>query len=446
MKAGAMRKAVYLFLWNPKWDTESFSDYESLVAETNAGNSYDTPWICRSKRPQPGDEAYMKRTGGKNNGLFARGEVVGGCYTRESDGTQCVSLRLHTFLPLGNEISHVDLQHSPLDRTNWKPQASGMRVHPESVDALDRLWISRCGENDKANGNTQTIVRPSDRAQGTQDVDKVFERISKIVPDPFERLTALRQLVASAAYAEEIAPATWGVTLYPKENLFRLNVGPVEVLVVGNGIRLNCVGSISESPFIGPNFQGTTYRSVSDPQCAFVGSLDAFAAVAADLQPHHRRFIELALQKKDGTPFRGSSYRKSHSEDLLAYARALVAKQISVESTPWLFPGDEDVALTEGARLTVRVNAYERNPKARARCLEHYGVSCVICGFTAENVYGREAAGFIHVHHLRPLSEIGARYVVDPIVDLRPVCPNCHAVIHSRKPAYSLEEVVAMVK
>jgi predicted HNH restriction endonuclease len=45
-------------------------------------------------------------------------------------------------------------------------------------------------------------------------------------------------------------------------------------------------------------------------------------------------------------------------------------------------------------------------------------------------VYGPLAEGFIHVHHVKQLSEIGAEYEVDPVADLRPVCPNCHAVIH----------------
>jgi 5-methylcytosine-specific restriction protein A len=59
-----------------------------------------------------------------------------------------------------------------------------------------------------------------------------------------------------------------------------------------------------------------------------------------------------------------------------------------------------------------------------------------------EQCYGEVAKGFIHVHHLRPLSEIGEEYEVDPIADLRPVCPNCHAVLHLRVPAYSIEEVM----
>lgn len=86
--------------------------------------------------------------------------------------------------------------------------------------------------------------------------------------------------------------------------------------------------------------------------------------------------------------------------------------------------------LVEGVVCRVSVNAYERNPIARARCIEHYGPTCVVCGFNFGAVYGPLAEGFIHVHHLTPLSDIGIEYEVDPIADLRPVCPNCHAIIH----------------
>jgi predicted HNH restriction endonuclease len=61
-------------------------------------------------------------------------------------------------------------------------------------------------------------------------------------------------------------------------------------------------------------------------------------------------------------------------------------------------------------------------------------------------VYGPEVEGFIHVHHLRALSDLAREYVVDPVADLRPVCPNCHAVLHSRRPAYSIEEVRGLLE
>lgn len=102
---------------------------------------------------------------------------------------------------------------------------------------------------------------------------------------------------------------------------------------------------------------------------------------------------------------------------------------------------DKEVVFREGARRQVTVNAYERNPQARRDCIQHYGARCFICGFDFKEVYGEIAVGFIHVHHLRPLSEIGEEYEIDPVKDLRPVCPNCHAVLHLRKTAFSIEEV-----
>ena len=53
--------------------------------------------------------------------------------------------------------------------------------------------------------------------------------------------------------------------------------------------------------------------------------------------------------------------------------------------------------------------------------------------------------GLIHVHHLKSLAEIGHSYQVDPIKDLMPVCPNCHAVIHSGPDLRTPDEVKAMI-
>ena len=44
-------------------------------------------------------------------------------------------------------------------------------------------------------------------------------------------------------------------------------------------------------------------------------------------------------------------------------------------------------------------------------------------------VYDEIAEGFIHVHHLLPLSEVKETHLVDLVKDLRPVCPNCRAVL-----------------
>lgn len=97
--------------------------------------------------------------------------------------------------------------------------------------------------------------------------------------------------------------------------------------------------------------------------------------------------------------------------------------------------------LIEGAVKTVSVNAYERNPQARARCLAHHGYACMVCGFNFESVYGDLGKRYIHVHHVVPISEVKGEYIVDPIRDLVPVCPNCHAMIHVTRPCLSVEQL-----
>jgi 5-methylcytosine-specific restriction enzyme A len=100
----------------------------------------------------------------------------------------------------------------------------------------------------------------------------------------------------------------------------------------------------------------------------------------------------------------------------------------------------------EGATKQIAVNVYERNPDARKKCIKHYGLICQVCGFSFEKVYGAIGEGYIHIHHLKPLSEIAQEYELDPIKDLRPVCANCHAMIHRKKPAYTIDELKYIIQ
>ena len=110
-----------------------------------------------------------------------------------------------------------------------------------------------------------------------------------------------------------------------------------------------------------------------------------------------------------------------------------------------LFPeeisGQEISLISEGARKTITVNRYERSTAARQECIDHWGMTCSVCNFDFKQRYGVIGEGFIHVHHLTPLSLIGEEYQINPINDLRPVCPNCHAILHKRNPPFTIEEL-----
>jgi 5-methylcytosine-specific restriction protein A len=101
----------------------------------------------------------------------------------------------------------------------------------------------------------------------------------------------------------------------------------------------------------------------------------------------------------------------------------------------------EDEVYTEGRGIVVRVNRYERDLKARKKCIDHYGASCQVCNLDFEEQYGAIGEGFIHVHHTVPISSIGESYKLDPVQNLIPVCPNCHAMLHKRQPPFTVDEL-----
>ena len=107
------------------------------------------------------------------------------------------------------------------------------------------------------------------------------------------------------------------------------------------------------------------------------------------------------------------------------------------------YPDDVEAGTdkSEGGKKQVYVNRYERDPAARKKCLGHHSFACKVCDFDFAKTFGAIGHEFIHVHHLKQLSELDEAYVPDPINDLVPVCPNCHAMLHKRRPPYSINEL-----
>lgn len=98
--------------------------------------------------------------------------------------------------------------------------------------------------------------------------------------------------------------------------------------------------------------------------------------------------------------------------------------------------------LFEGEANVIRSRRYERNPVARRICIEKHGYRCAVCGFDFAKEYGEIGKGFIEVHHINPISDVGHQYAVDPEKDLIPLCSNCHSMIHRKKPPYMPDELI----
>lgn len=95
----------------------------------------------------------------------------------------------------------------------------------------------------------------------------------------------------------------------------------------------------------------------------------------------------------------------------------------------------------EGRPRTVEVNRLERSASARRACIDANGVRCAVCDMDFGERYGRIGQGFIHVHHQDQLAGNRGVRSTNPIEDLTPVCPNCHAMLHRSNPPLSVSEL-----
>ena len=99
----------------------------------------------------------------------------------------------------------------------------------------------------------------------------------------------------------------------------------------------------------------------------------------------------------------------------------------------------------EGDVVSTEINRYERNKRNRLHALAIHGCSCKACGFEFADRYGPKATGYIEVHHITPVSELGPGYMINPETDLIPLCANCHRVAHMRKIPYTVDEIKEML-
>jgi 5-methylcytosine-specific restriction protein A len=105
----------------------------------------------------------------------------------------------------------------------------------------------------------------------------------------------------------------------------------------------------------------------------------------------------------------------------------------------------DEIEKMEGGLKKTIVNRYERNPINRELCIAVNGYTCKICGFNFKKAYGTIGHHFIHVHHIVPVSKMDSTYIIKPVKDLIPVCPNCHAMLHRNDPPLIPDELKGLI-
>lgn len=90
--------------------------------------------------------------------------------------------------------------------------------------------------------------------------------------------------------------------------------------------------------------------------------------------------------------------------------------------------------LPEGASSNSSLTRYERNPVNRLRSIQFHGYACWACEANLANRYPGLGERFIEVHHILPVSAMPEHYLVNPVTEMVPLCPNCHRMVHQENP------------
>lgn len=159
---------------------------------------------------------------------------------------------------------------------------------------------------------------------------------------------------------------------------------------------------------------------------------------------NHRKGFPNPEKRKSRVEYK-TKFDNFEQKDYLNKILQILHNPISFELQQY---NDENLDLDlyqEGSKIKVTLNKYERNIKAKNKCIEIHGRKCFVCGFSDYEKFGTKI-GIIEVHHLIPISEIKENYIINPIDDLIPLCPNCHRAIHSKIPAYSIQELQKIIQ
>ncbi len=103
-------------------------------------------------------------------------------------------------------------------------------------------------------------------------------------------------------------------------------------------------------------------------------------------------------------------------------------------------PAPLDAQPSQSAAILAPVPAsipdpFENDAEARQTCLAHHGETCQACDFNFTALYAGLGHGLIQVHH----TPNSSGNPPDPITDLAPICPNCHALLHTTTPPLTIQ-------
>ncbi|MCQ6272187.1 HNH endonuclease [Pseudarthrobacter sp. R1] len=224
------------------------------------------------------------------------------------------------------------------------------------------------------------------------------------------------------AAVEQVAESGWSLQRWSVGDNRNILTGTEAWLLLQGGSDA-CAGLIGHGVVFSEPYESVHSGDTDAPGCYVSVAFDALLPLGEQIRPDALSAAVPAIPWDDAQGRSSLAVPPGAEPDLRQlwrdYGPSTVAPQQLVSGT---YPPH--------AVSTVEVNRYERNPDARRVCLAFHGTSCAACGFSFEASYGDIGRGFIDVHHVVPPVMLGDGYQLDPVADLVPLCPNCHAMAH----------------
>lgn len=283
------------------------------------------------------------------------------------------------------------------------------------------------------------------------DLETLARRVERALPDPITRAAQLAALADSLTYVQIRNPQIWLVHVLTDR--IRLFAGHTIVLtLIGSTVWVTTDASEDENRLAA--LRSWAWETKVYPKYKRPPSRNGTYSPLHDeygewptIQAAHLSYLDRVLARP-----RGFDPRSAHRHEPLIMEYLSITLQRSMPGMESALLPEADVVhdaagFWEGSATRVPVTRFERDRRARDECVRLYGSNCIVCGMSFGKRYGSEMDDFVHVHHLVPLSETREGYSVDPVRHLVPVCPNCHAVLHSiGGTVRSVEEVREMLR
>jgi 5-methylcytosine-specific restriction enzyme A len=166
------------------------------------------------------------------------------------------------------------------------------------------------------------------------------------------------------------------------------------------------------------------------------------------LDPEHQGEGLPNIGKNDRVVWDEFGHRPEELERLSSTIRSFIHSDTPIP--PKEVISDDEEEGEEGQILTRTHHYRERDTKLvkrkKEKVLKEKGtLVCEVCEFDFVEKYGDRGEGFIECHHTKPVSELEVGEKTK-ISDLSLVCPNCHRMIHKKRPWLSVEELRKLVK